>query len=145
MEHVPYRGTAPLVQELIAGRVQLGGDQISTGLIHLRAGTLKALATMGPRRQAVLPDVPTVRELGFPSIEQQGWNGYFAPAGTPPAIVQKLNGAVADTVADPAFKEKMAGLGADTEAVPLEPLMAILRGEDKMIADLAATGLLKTD
>ena len=84
MEHVPFRGAAPLVQELIAGRVQLGGDQISTSFGHVRSGALKGLANVASRRAPVLPDVPTVREQGIPSLELEGWNGFFAPARTLP-------------------------------------------------------------
>ena len=139
MEHVPYRGTAPLVQELIAGRIQLGGDQISTGLIHVRAGTLKALATMGPRRQAVLPDVPTVRELGFPSIEQQGWNGYFAPANTPPAIVQKLEREVAAAAQVPEMQRRMTDAGAEPSGMGSAEFAAMLREQIARIRTMVAT------
>jgi tripartite-type tricarboxylate transporter receptor subunit TctC len=113
MEHVPYRGAAPLVQELIAGRIQLGGDQISTGMVHVRAGTLKALATLAPRRARVLPDVPTVRELGYPNLEAQGWNGYFAPAGTPAAIVEHLNREVIAAAALPDIQKRILDAGGE--------------------------------
>jgi len=113
MEHVPYRGAAPLVQELIAGRIQLGGDQISTGMVHVRAGTLKALATLAPRRARVLPDVPTVRELGYPNLEAQGWNGYFAPAGTPAAIVSRLNREVTAAAALPDIQKRILDAGGE--------------------------------
>lgn len=139
MEHVPYRGTAPLMQELIAGRVQLGSDQISTGLAHVRAGSLKALATMGPRRLAVLPDVPTVRELGFPSIEQQGWNAYFAPAGTPLAIVQKLEREVAAAAQVPDMQRRMIDAGAEPSGMPSAEFAAMLREQITRIRGMVAT------
>ena len=85
MDHVPFRGAAPLVQELLSGRIQLGGDQISTSLAHVRGGALRAIATLSPKRTEALPDLPTVREQGFPNMELFGWNGFFAPARTPPA------------------------------------------------------------
>ena len=87
MEHVPFRGAAPLVQELLTGRIQLGGDQISTSLGHMRGGALRGLATLSPARTVAMPDMPTVREQGFPNMELFGWNGFFAPAKTPPAVV----------------------------------------------------------
>ena len=113
MEHVPYRGAAPLVQEMIAGRIQLGGDQISTGMIHVRAGTLKALATLAPTRARVLPDVPTVRELGYPNLEAQGWNGYFGAAGTPAAIVARLNREVTAAAALPEIQKRILDAGGE--------------------------------
>src|SRR5687767_7598024 len=78
MTHVPFKGAAPLKQELIAGRINLGGDQLSSSLADIKAGKLKALATSASRRIPELPDVPTVRELGYPVLEADGWNRFFA-------------------------------------------------------------------
>ncbi len=75
MVHVPFKGAAPLKQELIAGRIQLGGDQLSSSLADIKAGKINALATNASRRIAELPDVPTVRELGFAAVEADGWGG----------------------------------------------------------------------
>ena len=85
MDHVPFRGAAPLVTELIAGRIQFGGDQLSSSLERVRTDQLKALAVA--TKSVALPNVPTVRELGFPNLELQGWNGFLAPKGTPEAVV----------------------------------------------------------
>ena len=79
MDHVPFRGAAPLVTEMLSGRIQFGGDQLSSSLEHVRTGQLKAMAVA--TRSAAMPDVPTVRELGFPNLELRGWNGFFAPEG----------------------------------------------------------------
>jgi tripartite-type tricarboxylate transporter receptor subunit TctC len=90
MEHVPFRGAAPLVQELVAGRIQFGGDQLSTALGHVRSGTLRPMATLAAERSAALPDVPTVREQGFPNMELErllragahaGWDHWPPAAG----------------------------------------------------------------
>ena len=83
MAHIAFKGAAPLKLELLSGRMQIGGDQLSTSLAEIRAGQLKALATSGAKRIRELPDVPTVRELGFASLEFEGWNGLLAPAKTP--------------------------------------------------------------
>ncbi|MFZ4410395.1 MAG: Bug family tripartite tricarboxylate transporter substrate binding protein [Paracraurococcus sp.] len=142
MEHVPYRGAAPLVQEMIAGRIQLGGDQISTGMIHVRGGTLKALATLAPRRARVLPDVPTVRELGFPALEQQGWNGYFAPAGTPQPIIDRLAREVAAAAAVPDIERRILDAGGEPGGGGPEEYAAMLREQITRIrAQVAAVGL----
>ena len=91
MEHIPFKGAAPLKQELLAGRLQVGGDQLSSSLAEVKAGTLKALATTASKRIPGLPDVPTVKELGYPNLELEGWNGVFAPAKTPKDIIDRLN------------------------------------------------------
>ncbi len=89
LEQVAYRGAAPLVQDLIAGRINIGGDQLPTSLGHLRSGTVKALATTSSRRIAQLPNIPTVADLGLGAIEIDSWNGVFAPAGTPVEIIRR--------------------------------------------------------
>ena len=142
MEHVPYRGAAPLVQELIAGRVHLGGDQISTGMVHVRAGTLKALATLAPRRQPVLPDMPTVREMGFPMIEQQGWNGYFFPARTPEAIVARLQREVAAAAVLPEISRRITDAGGEPSGMSSAEFSTMLREQITRIrAQVAAVGI----
>ncbi len=113
MQHIPFRGAAPLVQDLLAGRVQFGGDQLSSSLAHLRGGTLKALATVGDKRPVALPDVPTVRELGFPGMEVNGWNGIFAPARTSPAIIAKLQAEIATAMATEAVRTRLTTMGAE--------------------------------
>jgi hypothetical protein len=86
MEHIAFKGAAPLKQEMLAGRIQVGGDQLSSSLAEIKGGSLKALATTASSRIGVLPDVPTVRELGFANLELEGWNGIFVPAKTPKEI-----------------------------------------------------------
>ncbi|MBL8568337.1 MAG: tripartite tricarboxylate transporter substrate binding protein [Phreatobacter sp.] len=126
MQHIPFRGAAPLVQDLLAGRVQFGGDQLSSSLSHLRGGTLKALATVGDKRPAALPDVPTVRELGFAGMEVNGWNGIFAPAKTPPEIIARLQGAIAAAMATEAVRTRLTGMGAEaTGSAPAELQAAV--------------------
>jgi tripartite-type tricarboxylate transporter receptor subunit TctC len=113
MQHVPFRGAAPLKQELLAGRIQVGGDQLSTSLAEIKAGTLKALATTASKRVPELPDVPTVRELGFPNLELEGWNGLFAPARTPRDVLERLQREAAAAVRHPDVVKRLADMGAD--------------------------------
>jgi tripartite-type tricarboxylate transporter receptor subunit TctC len=110
---VPFRGAAPLKQDLLAGRIQVGGDQLSTSLAEIKAGTLKALATTASKRVAGLPDVPTVRELGFPSLELEGWNGLFVPSKTPRDIVERLQREAAAAVRHPDVSRRLIELGAE--------------------------------
>lgn len=113
MEHIPFKGAAPLKQELLAGRLQLGGDQLSSSLAEIKAGTLKALATTASKRIPGLPDVPTVRELGFPNLELEGWNGVFAPAKTPKDVLDRLNREVVAAVKHPDVQKRLADMGAE--------------------------------
>ncbi len=113
MEHIAFRGAAPLKQELLAGRIQVGGDQLSSSLAEIRAGTLKVLATTASKRITSLPNVPTVRELGMPALELEGWNGVFAPAKTPKDIIERLQREVAAAVRHPDLVKRLADLGAD--------------------------------
>ncbi|HZY16907.1 MAG TPA: tripartite tricarboxylate transporter substrate-binding protein [Ramlibacter sp.] len=113
MEHVGFRGAAPLKQEMLAGRIQIGGDQLSTSLAEIKAGTLKALATTASKRIAVLPDVPTVRELGFAGLELEGWNGVFAPARTPKDVLDRLQREVVAAVRHPDVARRLVEMGAE--------------------------------
>lgn len=113
MVHIAFKGAAPLKQDVLSGRVQIGGDQLSSSLAEIRAGTLRALATNGSKRMGVLPDVPTVRELGFPSLEFEGWNGIFVPAKTPPAVIARLHKEVVAAVRHPDLIKRFGDLAAD--------------------------------
>lgn len=113
MDHVPFRGAAPLVQELVAGRIQLGGDQLSTALPHIRSGSLKPLATLAGERMKALPDVPTVRELGFNNMELRGWNAFFAPARTPEPVVARLQKEIAAIAQNADVQRRLTEIGAE--------------------------------
>ena len=112
MEHVPFRGAAPLVQEMLSGRIQFGGDQLSSSLERIRSGALRAVATLSDRRATALPDVPTVREQGFPNAELLGWNGFFAPARTPAPVLTRLHREIAAAARDPGIARRIEELGA---------------------------------
>jgi tripartite-type tricarboxylate transporter receptor subunit TctC len=113
IEHVPFRGAAPLVQEMLAGRIQLGGDQLSTSLANVRSGALRGLAVLSAARSPALPDLPTVRESGLPSLEFEGWNGLFTPARTPPEVIMRLQAAAADAIRQPEPAARLATMGAE--------------------------------
>ncbi|HZN27591.1 MAG TPA: tripartite tricarboxylate transporter substrate binding protein [Burkholderiales bacterium] len=113
MVHIAFKGAAPLKQEVLSGRIQIGGDQLSSSLAEIRDGKLKALATTASKRLSVLPEVPTVRELGFPSIEFEGWNGLFVPAKTPQPIIARLNKEVVAAVRHPDVAKRFQDLAAD--------------------------------
>src|ERR1700742_3754425 len=136
MDHVPFRGAAPLVQELLSGRIQLGGDQISTSLAHVRGGALRGMATLSPKRSEALPDLPTVRELGFPNMELFGWNGFFAPAKTPPAAVATIQAEMAKAARDPDVKRRLTEVGAEVMGSTQEELARVLREQVAVVKPL---------
>jgi tripartite-type tricarboxylate transporter receptor subunit TctC len=139
MMHIPFKGAAPLKQELLSGRIQAGGDQLSSSLAEIRAGSLKALATFGAKRNATLPDLPTVRELGFPGLEAEGWNGLFAPGKTPRDIVQQLQREVSAAVKHPEVAKKLAELGAEPVGSTSAEQDAVLRKQMDQFRPIIAT------
>jgi tripartite-type tricarboxylate transporter receptor subunit TctC len=136
MDHVPYRGAAPMVQEMLAGRIQFGADQLSSSLQHVRSGTLKGLAVADPTRSPALPDVPTVRELGFPNLEMRGWNGFLAAKGTPDAIVAKLQQEIAAAAKHPDIQKRMTEVGAEPSGSTQAEMRDMLREQVSKVKPL---------
>jgi len=129
MTHVPFKGAAPLKSEMLAGRIQMGGDQLSSSLSDIRAGSLTALAVTSPQRSPSLPDTPTASELGFTGIDTEGWNGLLAPAQTPDAIVARIGVAVAKAVQQPAIRQRLAELGAEPRGSSPADMNTLLKGQ----------------
>jgi tripartite-type tricarboxylate transporter receptor subunit TctC len=129
MVHVPYRGAAPMKVDLLAGRLQMGGDQVSSSLAEVKRGSLKALATVSSTRIAALPDVPTVREQGFPTLEVNGWNGLFAPAKTPKEIIDRLQKEVVAALRNPDLAKRLVDLAADPVGSTPAELDALVKGQ----------------
>ena len=109
MAHVPYKGSAPMVADLLGGQVQVAFD--NTVIPHIKAGKLRGLAVTGPTRLAAVPDIPTAVEAGLPGYEAVGWMGLFAARGTPAALRGRLATDTAKAAATPDFMAKMEGLG----------------------------------
>ncbi len=112
MQHVPYKGSAPALQDLVGGQVQLMFDNLPSSLAMIKAGKLRPLAVTSTTRAAALPDVPTVAEAGVPGFEASSWFGLLAPAGTPPDVVAKLNAAANAWLASPDARDKLLAQGA---------------------------------
>lgn len=111
MQHVPYKGTVPVETALLGGDIDFGFDTL-TGVPYVKANKLKALAVSTAKRWVDLPDVPAVAEVGYPGFDIGFWVGVFAPAGTPPAVVEQLNQALHEAAADPAVKKLLLVQGA---------------------------------
>jgi len=127
MTHIPFKGAAPLKQELIAGRINIGGDQLSSSLGDIKAGKIKALATNARSRTPDLPDVATVREQGFPLLEADGWNGLFAPAKTPREAIERLQKETLAAVRHPETAKRLREIGAEPVGSPSAEQDAILK------------------
>jgi tripartite-type tricarboxylate transporter receptor subunit TctC len=111
--HVPYKGSTPALQDLLAGHIQLLFDSPATSLPHLRAGRLKALAVTGPARFAELPNVPTAKEQGFAGFERSTWLGIFGPGKMPAPLVEQLNHAITQALQASELREQFAALGVE--------------------------------
>ena len=116
--HVPYRGTAPALTDLVAGQVQVMFDNIPGSIGHIRTGKVRALGVTAAKRVAALPDVPTIGET-VPGYEVSIWYGIAAPRGTPPEVIEKLNQAVNAVLAYPKLQARLAELGG--EPMPMTP------------------------
>jgi tripartite-type tricarboxylate transporter receptor subunit TctC len=109
--HVPYKGAAPALQDLIAGRVPMMFDIVPFALQHIRDGSVRGLAVAAPQRVPVLPDIPTMAEAGYPGVQGGAWFALFAPAGTPPAVIDLLNKAARDAFNAADVREKLEPRG----------------------------------
>jgi tripartite-type tricarboxylate transporter receptor subunit TctC len=115
--HVPYRGGGPALTDVSGGHVTAMFATLPSAVSLIKSGKVRALAVTGLHRSEVLPDVPTGKEAGMPELVVTTWNGVLAPAGTPPAVVERLHRALAAAVADPALKETFGALGAEIELI----------------------------
>jgi 2-methylaconitate cis-trans-isomerase PrpF/tripartite-type tricarboxylate transporter receptor subunit TctC len=126
---VPYKGSAPAVSDTIGGQTQVMFPSLFTAMPHVKAGKLKALAVAGPKRSALLPDVPTLKEAGVEGVEVQQWYGIFAPAKTPKAVVDQLNKALNQVLTDKETEKRMEDHGADVETSTPEQLATLVKNE----------------
>ena len=129
LTHVPYKGTAPAMADLIGGQVQIAFLGIPTVLPHVKSGKLRVLAVTGKRRSPELPGVPTVDEAGVPGYELSPWYGLLAPAGTPREVVVRLGEEVSRVVRAPEMKEKLAVQGAEVAGGSPEEFAALIRAD----------------
>ena len=110
---VPYRGAGPAMQDLLSEQIDMMIDPASGTLPQVRAGKIKAYAVTDDHRLAAAPDIPTAAEAGLPGFEIVNWQGFFAPKGTPSAVVDRLNAAIVETMADPAVRSRLMDLGQE--------------------------------
>jgi tripartite-type tricarboxylate transporter receptor subunit TctC len=127
--HIPYRGAAPALTDLLGGQVRGLFADTPVLLPHVQAGKLRVLAAASDQRTEILPDVPTLAEQGFPDTHAENWYGLLAPSRTPPAVVAKLNGAVRQALEDPEVRRKLVQSGAVPAATSPEEFAKLLQSE----------------
>ncbi|GAB1576770.1 tripartite tricarboxylate transporter substrate binding protein [Bordetella petrii] len=127
--HVPYRGAAPAMTDLLGGRISYMPVNPAEAVQHIRAGKLRALAVAARERLAILPDVPTAAEAGLPGYEEAVWWGLVAPAGTPPEILSRLNRDVRAALDEPAMKERLGELGVIARPGPAAQFAEFIKSE----------------
>ena len=129
MLHVPYKGSAPAVQDVIGGQIPMSFETATVALPHVQSGKVRALAVTSAKRSKVLPEVPTLQEAGIAGFDVASWQALYAPAGTPAAVVQRVNAEIEKILATAEVKTKMDGLGLDHAANTPEQFAAFGRNE----------------
>jgi tripartite-type tricarboxylate transporter receptor subunit TctC len=143
--HVPYKGSAPALNDLLAGQVSMMFDLVLTAAPHIKSGAARGLAVTGAQRSAVLPNLPTVAESGLPGYEVSAWFGIFAPAGVPQPVAQRLNAEFVKVMQQPDLKQRLASLGADPLTSTPEEFSSYLRSEIDKWAKVVKTSGMKVD
>lgn len=139
LTHVPYKGSAPAVVDLMSGQVQAMFDNLSSSLPYIKAGKLRALAVTSATRSPAAPDIPTMAEAGLPDCEVLSWFALVAPAKTPQPIIDKLNAAVVKLLADPSTKQQFDNIGADPASSTPAALAALISSETAKWAKVVKT------
>jgi tripartite-type tricarboxylate transporter receptor subunit TctC len=129
MVHVPYKGSAPAITDLLGGHVPLMFDSTVAIVPHIKGGKLRAIAVTGAKRSPELPDVPTFAEAGMPGFESYAWYGFFAPAKTPPDVIAKLNAAALKVMKGPEYQQVLKDTGSEFVGDKPENFAAFVRAE----------------
>jgi tripartite-type tricarboxylate transporter receptor subunit TctC len=129
MTHVPYKGSAPALNDLVGGQVPLMFDTMLSAMPHVKSGRLKALAVTGANRSPAAPDVPTVAESGLPGYQVYAWNGLLAPAGTPPQVIARLSEELKKALEQPSVQEKFSAQGFAATWTPPPQAASFVRAE----------------
>ena len=143
--HVPYKGGAQAIADVLAGRLAAYYSNPITALQHLKSGKLRALATTGTTRMDALPDVPTFEEIGYPGFRVVEWNGFFVAKGTPTSVIDRLAKAVHEATKDPAVKARMESMGIEPVGNTPEQFTTFLNGEIKQWRALVQSNNIRAD
>ena len=145
MLHIPYKGSAPVVTDLLAGQIDVMFDNVPNVIGHVRAGKMKAIAVSTAQRSALAPEVPTVAEAGVPGYELSVWFGVLAPAGTPRDIIARLNTEIVKVLNAPEVKDRFAKQGVEVRTSTPEQFGEFLRAEVSRWAKVVQDANIKAD
>jgi tripartite-type tricarboxylate transporter receptor subunit TctC len=145
LSHVPYKGGAPAITDVLAGQLPLVAVNAVEVLPHVKAGKLRVLAALSAERVATLPDAPTIAESGFPGFEASVWHAFIAPKGTPPAVVERLKTEIHKALAAPDVKERLTGLGAVVSPTTPAELATMVRAEHERYGRLIREANIKAN
>ena len=143
--HVPYKGSAPLITDLIGGQIPVAFDNLPASLPHIQAGKLRALAVAGSQRSPALPDVPTLAEAGLPGYAIEPWFGVYGPAGLPAPVVRRLEQALKAALADPGVKEKLVAAGFSPKSSTAAELATLSAQEYERLGKVARSANMSAD
>jgi tripartite-type tricarboxylate transporter receptor subunit TctC len=145
MLHVPYRGSPAAITDLIGGQIDVMFDNLASIGTHIKSGKVRALAVTGAKRSPLFPDLPTIQEAGVKDFETVAWGGVIAPAGTPPAIIQKLNTEINKILAQQSVKDRFAAIGFETVTAPPAALTQLATKETPRWATVIKRSGAKVD
>ena len=145
LTHVPYKGLAPAVTDLLGGQVQMMFAGVSTILQNVKAGKLRALAVAGPHRLDAMPGVPTVADSGYPGFDVTSWYGIVARSGTPPAIVRKVSEDMAEDLRQPDVVKKLEDLGLEPVGNTPQQFGALIQSESRKWGDIVKKANIKVE
>ena len=143
MVHIPYKGTAPALTELVAGQVDLAFENMPALIPHIQAGRLRALAVTTTKRSAVMPELPTIAEAALPGYDASVWFGVFAPAGTPRPVIDRLHGEILKALQTQDLKSRMVAMGTDVSGMGPDDFSAYVRKEIPKWANLVIAAGVK--
>ncbi|KDD24262.1 Bug family tripartite tricarboxylate transporter substrate binding protein [Bordetella bronchiseptica] len=143
--HIPYKGGAPAMTDLLGGQVDMFFSGLPPALAHLKAGKLRALAVTTPQRSALLPEVPTMAEQGFAGFAIENWQGVFAPAGTPPEVIKLLSGKIGAITREPGFAERLQAQGASPAFMDAGDMARFVDAERRKYGKLVKESGAKAD
>jgi tripartite-type tricarboxylate transporter receptor subunit TctC len=145
MQHIPYRGSGPMIPELLGGTLLVAVDNITTVIQHIKAGKLRALAVTTAQRSSVAPDVPTMAESGLAGYELSSWQAVFAPAGTPKPIIDRLYTEIGKILKMPDVVKRLNDLGLDISGMPPAELAALIKADVPRLGKVVKDSGAKAD
>ena len=145
ISHVPYKGAGPAIVDLMGGQITSMFDILGSSMQHIRSGKLRPLAVTTRERSAMLPQVPSISELGYPDFEYYAWHGISTTAGTPKPVIARLNAELRGIFSDPAFKAKWLEIGSEVVAGTPEQFDAVIKSEARKMQGLIRTLNIQLD